>query len=124
MRAARMSKYVLKKLPPHWVFVPSKRQIKELLAELSADVRLVEFSGTGSRHGAGRLYLGIVESRLVDGKWCFCLRLRGVRQSVIDPVREQLTAAAAAEIERYIRKRDGQPPAEIIKPEQLYLSFR
>jgi hypothetical protein len=119
-----MPRFVLEKLPPHWVFVPSKRQVQELLAELGADVRLVEFYGTGYRRDTDRVSLGFVESRVVEGSWCFYLRLWGVRDAVADPVREQLAAAALAEVARYIRECAGRPPAEVVKPAQLYLSYR
>lgn len=36
-----MPRFVVKKLPPQWLFLPSKRQVRELLTELGADVRLV-----------------------------------------------------------------------------------
>ncbi len=83
-----------KKLPPHWLFVPSKRQVRELLAELGADVRLVEFYGTGYGRNPDRLSLGLVESRVVGGGWCFYLHLWGVREAVAGRVREELAAAA------------------------------
>jgi hypothetical protein len=115
---------VIEKLPPHWLFVPSKRQVREVLAELAADVRLVEFYGTGYGRSPDRLSLGFVESRVVGGRWCFYLHLWGVREAVAGPVRNELAAAALAEIGRYIRGCAGQPPADIVKPAQLYLSFR
>jgi len=117
-------KFVIEKLPPHWLFVPSKRQVRELLTELGADVRLVEFYGTGYGRSPDRLSLGFVESRVVDGGWRFYLRLWGVPEAVAGPVREELAAAALAEVGRYIRECAGQAPAAVVKPAQLYLSFR
>jgi hypothetical protein len=40
-----MAKFAVEKLPAHWLFVPSKRQVWQLLAELGIDMRLVEFYG-------------------------------------------------------------------------------
>ena len=119
-----MPKFVVEKLPAHWLFVPSKRQVRELLAEPGADVRLVEFYGTGYGRNPHRLSLGLVESRVVGGSWCFYLHLWGVREAVAGPVREELADAVLAEIGRYIRGCAGQLPADTVKPAQLYMVFR
>jgi hypothetical protein len=119
-----MPRFVLQKLPPHWLFVPSKRQVRELLAGLDADVRRIEFNGTGYGHSTDRLWLGFVESRVIEGSWCFYLHLRGVRESVVGPVREEVAAAALTEIGRYIRGCVSEPPADVVKPAQLSLAFR
>jgi hypothetical protein len=117
-------KFVLEKLPPHWLFVPSNRQVRGLLAGLGADVRLVEFYGTEYRGHTDRVAIGFVHSRVVEGRWCFYLHLWGVRESGAGPVRNKLAAAALSEIERYLRECESQQPASTVKPEQLYLSFR
>jgi hypothetical protein len=119
-----MAKFVFEKLPPHWLFVPSKREVRELLARLGVDVRLVEFYGTGYGRQSDRLSLGFVESRVVEGGWCFYLHLWGVREAVAGPVQAELAVSASAAIERYIRGCVDQSPADVIKPAQLYLSFR
>jgi hypothetical protein len=119
-----MPRFVLERHPPHWLFVPSKRQVRELLAELDADVRWIEFYGTGPDHSTDRLSIGFVESLVIEGSWCFYLHLWGVRESVAGPVREEFAAAALAEIGEYIRKCVSAPAADVFKPAQLYLSFR
>jgi hypothetical protein len=119
-----MPRFILEKLPPHWLFVPSKRQVRELLAELDADVRWVEFYGTAYGRSTDRLSIGFVESRVVEGSWCFYLHLWGVRESVAGPVREALAAAALAEIGQYVRTCASAPPSDVVKPAQLSLSFR
>jgi hypothetical protein len=119
-----MAQFVFKKLPPHWLYVPSKRRVRTLLAELDADVRRVEFYGTEYFPRTDRLSLGFLESRVIEDGWCFYLHLRGVRESVAGPVREELTVTALAEIGQYIRKCISEPAACTIKPAQLVLSFR
>jgi hypothetical protein len=119
-----MAQFVLEKLPPHWLFVPSKRQVRNLLAELDADVRLVEFYGTAYGHSTDRLSLGLVESRVIEGSWCFYLHIWGVRESVAGPVREEIATAALAEMGRFVSKYVSGQAAGTVKPAQLYLSFR
>jgi hypothetical protein len=123
-RRSDMPKVAVEKLPPHWLFVPSKRQVRDLLRRLDADVRLVEFHGTHIDRMAGRLCLGYMEARAVDGGWRFYLRVWGVREAAVGPIREEVAGAALAEIERCIRDCLDRPPADIIKPSQLSLSFR
>jgi hypothetical protein len=118
-----MARFVIEKLPAHWLFVPSKRQMRELMEELGADVRLVEFYGTSYSRMADRLSLGFVESRVVKGSWCFYLHLWGVREALAGPVREELAMAALAKVRQYIRQCASQLPADTIKPAQLSLSF-
>jgi hypothetical protein len=119
-----MPKFVMEKLPPQWVFVPSKRQVKALLAETGADVQRVECYGTSSGRLPARLALGFVESRVVGSGWCFYVRLWGVREAAVESCKNELAQAALAVMERYLRGRISQPPTEVIKPSQLSLSFR
>jgi hypothetical protein len=118
-----MARFVTEKLPPHWLFVPSKRQIRELLGELHADVRVVEFYGTGYGRSADRLSLGFVESRVAQGGWCFYLRLWGVREEAVGAMRDELAASALSEIRRYIRECASKPAADVSKPTQFILVF-
>jgi len=117
------AKFIIRKLPPHWLFVPPRRGVRELLAELSADVRLVEFMGTGSGKSPERVSLGFMESRVDQGSWCFYLRLWGVREALARPVVDELSKAALSEIKRYIRSCLAQRAADTIKPAQMYLDF-
>ncbi len=120
-----MPRFVIQKLPPLWRFVPSKRQVRNFLARLNADVRLVEFVGTGwSGSASDRLSLGFVESRVVESRWCFYLRLWGVREAAVGGLRNELAGVALGEMECYIRGRRALPPDVTIKPTQLYLPFR
>src|SRR5207237_7688238 len=79
---------------------------------------------TGSKDGEGRVSLGYLESRVVDGRWCFYLHLWGVQEAKVDPLVEELSAAALGALERHIRECLDRQPAETVKPEQLRLSFR
>ena len=118
-----MARFGIQKLPPHWVFVPSKHQVRELVGRLKGEVRVVEYGRTEPHPKESRVSLGFLESRVVNERWCFFLRLWGVREDILGIRREELGQAALAEIEGYIRCRLRQRPAATIKPAQLYLSF-
>ncbi len=120
-----MSRYPGKKLPPHWVYIPSPREVRELLGDLAADVRRVEFTGTGSGpNPVGHLLLGYLERRVVDGAWCFYLRLRGVPESAVGDRHADLARAAINDIRRSAAECLAVPAAEVIKPTQLLLWFQ
>lgn len=120
-----MSRYPGKKLPPHWVYTPSPREVRELLSELVADVRRVEFAGTGGGPSStGLLLLGYLERRVVDGAWCFYLRLWGVPESAVGDRRADVARAAVHAIRRSVTECLAVPPADVIKPTQLLLWFR
>ena len=119
-----VSRYPGKKLPAHWVYVPSPREVRGLLGELAADVRRVEFDGTGSGpNPVGRLLLGYLERRVVDGAWCFCLRLWGVPESAVSDRRDELSRAALHAIGRSVAECLAIPATDVIKPTQLLLWF-
>jgi hypothetical protein len=77
-----------------------------------------------SKHSYPCEWLRFLESRVVEGRWCFSLRLWGVREAAVGTVRDELTTAALAEIGKYNHECISQPPAEIIKPAQLMLNFQ
>lgn len=120
-----MSRYPGKKLPPHWVYIPSPREVRELLGELAANVLRVEFDGTGGGPTTyGAFLLGYLERRVVDGAWCFYLSLRGVPESTAGDRRAELARAAINAIRRSVAECLAVPATEEIKPTQLLLWFR
>ena len=117
-----MSRYPGKKLPPHWVYVPSPREVRELLDELAADARRVEFDGTGSGPSRfGHLLLGYLEHRVVGGAWCFYLRLWGVHESIVGDRRDELSRATIRAVRRSVAECLAIPATDVIKPTQLLL---
>jgi hypothetical protein len=112
-----------KKLPPHWVYVPSRREIRDLLRDLAADVRRVDFDGTGSGPSSVGLLLGYLERRVADGGWCFYLRLWGAPESAVGGRRAELARAVLGAIRQSVAECLASPPAEVVKPTQLRLWF-
>ncbi len=120
-----MSRYPGKKLSPHWVYVPSPREVRGLLVELAADVRRVEFDGTGSGPSRfGHLLLGYLEHRVVDEAWCFYLRLWGLHESIVGERRDELSRAAIRAVRRSIDECLATPATKVTKPTQLLLWSR
>ena len=119
-----MSKFPGKKLPPNWVYVPSRKEIRDLLSGLPADLRCVEFDGTGGCPSPVGLRLGYLEHRVVGDAWCFYLRLWGVPQSAVEGRRAELAQAALYAVGQSVAKCLAVPAAAVVKPTQLHLLFQ
>ena len=76
-----------KRLPPHWQYVVSRRQIKDAVADVGERIRGIEFSGTGHKPSTltAALYTaGECCSHFVGPDWCFRLRFWGLPENVLD----------------------------------------
>jgi hypothetical protein len=120
---AVVSRFRGKKLPPHWLYIPSRREVRELLRRSSGDFRRAEFDGTGSGPSSVGLLLGYLERRVAGGAWCFYLRLWGVPESAVGGHRDELASATLGAIEQSVTECLASPPAEVAKPTQLLLRF-
>jgi hypothetical protein len=118
-----VSRFPGKKLPPHWVYVPSRREVRDLLRDWPADVRCVDFDGTGSGASSVGLLLGYLERRVADGRWCFYLRLWGAPESAVGERRAELAQAALGTIRQSVAECLACPAAEVTRPTQLLLRF-
>jgi hypothetical protein len=120
-----VSRYPGKKLPPHWVYAPSPREVRGLLSDLATDAWRVEFGGTGrGPDPVGGLLLGYLERGVVDGAWRFYLRLRGVPESAAGDRRDELGRAAVHAIRQSVAECLAVPATDAIRPTQLLLWFR
>jgi hypothetical protein len=119
-----VTRFLTRKLPPHWLYVPSKRRLRKVLDRLDVDRSVVRFGGTGYRESPQRITLGFLESRVVENRWCFYLGLRGIPESVVGDLQDELSAVAVDEIDRYIRSCFHQPHPAGVNPSQFYLNFR
>lgn len=118
-----MSRFPGKKLPPHWIYLPSRREVRCLIRDLAADMRGVQFDGTGRGASPVGLLLGYLERRVAEGKWCFFLRLWGAPESVVGQCRVELARSALQAIRESIVECLARPPTEVVKPTQLLLWF-
>ncbi len=119
-----MSRFPGKKLPPHWLYVPSRREIRELVRQSPGDFRWVEFDGPGRGPSPVGLLLGYLERRVAGGAWGFYLRLWGVPESAINDHRDALASATLEVIEGCVTECLASPPATAAKPmQQLLRSF-
>jgi hypothetical protein len=94
-----------------------------LLGDLSADVRCVQFDGTGRGPSPVGLLLGYTERRVVGGAWCFYLRLWGVPERAVSERRAELARAALGAIRQSVVECLARRPAEVVKPTQFLLRF-
>jgi hypothetical protein len=92
------------------VYVPSRKEVRDLVRELGADVRCVELDGTGSGLSSVGLLLGYLERRVVDSEWCFYLRLWGVPESAVGELRTELARAALEGIRQSVAECLARPP--------------
>jgi hypothetical protein len=117
-----VSRYPGKKLPPHWVYVPSPREIRTLLNEFPGGIRRMELGGTGwDCSSSGQLSLGFLERRVVDRTWCFYIKIWGVRESAVDGRRDEISRVVIEAVRRSIVECSAIPAADWIKPTQLSL---
>jgi hypothetical protein len=116
-------RFISKKLPPHWIYVPSRRQVRTLLNTLVADVRCVQFDGTGRHPGPVGMLLGYLERRVIEKAWCFYLRFWGVPEAAVADQRDALAAVALRAIGDSVAECLAQPAADVIKPTHLLLRF-
>lgn len=118
-----MAKFLLKKNPPHWLYLPSQRRVRELVKRVNGDVRKVEFAGIVDSGEGPRHSVGYAEARVVDESWCFLLHFWAICERAVEGLRDTFSDTVLAEIERFIATCLKERPADVIKPRQLYLSF-
>ena len=105
------------------MYVPSWREVRDLLRGSAADVRRVEYAGTGWGPSPVGLRLGYLERRGAVGAWCFYLRLWGVPESAVDGWRDELARAALHALGQSQAECLARPASDGVKPTQLHLLF-
>ena len=116
-----------KKLPNGWAYIVSIRQIKELVRQAEADVRIVEFTGTGGRPCklTPGLYSGAnLDARVDGGQWCYRFRFHGLPEEVLPSDRGNLAELVLADIADFVSRPSGETLDTTILPEHRIMFFR
>lgn len=117
----------LKKLPNGWAFLVSIRQIKDLIRQTGADVRVVEFKGTAHkpREFPQGSYKGVnIDARVDGGRWCYRFRFSGLPEKALPPDRAGLSELILADITDFISRPPVQTLDTTTKPEHRIMFFR
>jgi hypothetical protein len=83
----------------------------------------VEFAATGGGPSSVGIRLSYLDPRVVDGAWCFYLRLWGVPESAMAERRDELARAALQEVRQSVAEFLSAPAATVVRPTQLHLFF-
>lgn len=113
---------LFKKLPPHWRYLVSRRQIKDAVAGASQRIRTIEFSGTGGKPSkviefsgpghklhkvGGSYYAGECNARFVGTDWCFRLKFWGIPEDVLGLTTDDLTPKVLAGVGEFLAEHTG-----------------
>lgn len=116
-----------KKLPNGWAYLVSIRQIKDFIRQTDADVRIVEFTGTGHKpcKMTQGLYTGAwLDARVDGGQWCYRFRFIGLPEKVLPSDRTELAELVLADIADFTSRPSGQPLDTTVLPEHRIMFFR
>ena len=116
-----------KKLPNGWAYLVSIRQIKELIRQTEADVRIVEFTGTGRKPCkiTQGLYTGAqLDARVDGGQWCYRFSFIGLPEKVLPSDRTELAELVLADIADFTSRPSNQPLDTTILPEHRIMFFQ
>jgi len=116
-----------KKLPRGWLYLITIRQIKELIHETGADVKEVQFTGTGRRPAkitAGLYRCGNLDARVYNRKWCFSLQFCALPAAVLPNDVSSLSDRVIADIRQFLTRPLEQTLDSTVKPEHRILFFR
>ena len=116
-----------KKLPRGWVYIVSIRQIKEFIRQTEADVRLVEFTGTGRKPckiTQGHYAVANLDARVDGSQWCYRFSFTGLSEKVLPSDRTELAELVLADIAEFTSRPTGQPLDTTVSPEHRIMFFR
>jgi hypothetical protein len=101
---SRDMEILFKRLPAHWRYLVSRRQIKEAVADVRESIRMIDFAGTGERPCkiTGSCFAGTCESRFVDTGWCFRLTFQGLPDDVLGDAADDLTLQVLAGVREFL----------------------
>jgi len=128
------TKFTYKKLPRYFEYVPSKKDIRELINTIEATILWVDFSGSMYSDTHDRkaeqdpknrhfIHMGIIEARLRRGEWIFRLSFDGIRKKTTGIYRDQVRAKILNEIRTYIQDQQQNNPEMEHKPRAITLAI-
>jgi hypothetical protein len=117
-----------KSLPSHWSYLLSRKVVKQLVADLDIDCRLVQYMGTLGKPRKSTLgysyYAGGLDARGIEVDWCFRLQLWGLPDRILSDCKEDLIALIQEDIRAFILERKIQVPASAYPPLDRRFFFR
>lgn len=120
-----MTTFGYRRPPKHWRYVPTKREIRQLIDDNAFPVVRVDFSGTsgfpGNRCEKSPYGLGFLEARVVEGEWRFYLDLWSIREHLTEAHGDEIARAALGALKNHMVSCLSRPAAATVKPTQLYL---
>jgi hypothetical protein len=117
-----------KLLPTHWSYLLSRKVVKQLVADLDIDVRLVQYLGAGGKPTkiTPKLYnAGGLDVRGVETGWCFRLQLWGLPDRVLADRYEEFSMLMQEDIKAFVLDRQTEVPASLYPPldRRFFLRF-
>jgi hypothetical protein len=120
-----------KPLPTHWSYLLSRKVVKQLVADLDIDCRLVLYTGTGlkpskSTLGYSSYYAGGLDARGLETGWCFRLQLCGLPDRIVSNQQEELSVFMQEDIRTFVTDRKLEIPASSYPTldRRFFLRFR
>ena len=116
-----------KKLPNGWAYLVSIRQIKDFIRQTDADVRIVEFTGTGRKPckiTQGIYNGGNLDARVDGGQWCYRFSFIGLPEKILPSDRTELAKLVLADIAEFTSRPSSQSLDTSVLPEHRRMGFR
>ncbi len=116
-----------KRLPNHWVYGLTPRNVKKFIRDLQADFRLVEFCGTRQPlqlTDETVLFMGELNGRVDAAIWCYRLRLWGAPSQVLEGKLQQVQDSLLETVRATVVSLRGDHVDNSVRPFDCSLVFR
>ncbi|PSB59418.1 hypothetical protein [Chamaesiphon polymorphus] len=118
-----------KPLPAHWSYLLSCKVVKQLVADLDIDCRLVQYLGTSNKPSkitSGLYSAGGLDARSMETGWCFRLQLWGLPDRILADRQEELSILLQEDIQAFVLDRHRDLPAALYPPldRRFFLRFK
>jgi hypothetical protein len=116
-----------KPLPVHWSYLLSRKVVKQLVADLDIDCRLVQYLGTKrkpTKLTPGLYSAGGLDAPGIETGWCFRLQLWGLPDRILADRQEELSTLMQEDIKAFVFNRQMETPASLYHPVDRRFFFR